>query len=208
MRALLALGLLSLAVVGCSGSSGATSRPTVDPSSLNGIAPSEAPSTAPDASPTQQKLGDVIDIQCSDVDCMTVSVDKATFSKVYKDPANAYANDVPGKGDVFLAFHVSYKATGPNATYNTGDWAVYVGDAVADNFTGVVNGPQPELSARLCCRRVRRHRAGSSRRSRAQAAGSSSPINRTDRRSSRSSSDRSRSEPAPLDEPPSSGGAA
>ncbi len=146
MRALLALGLLSLAVVGCSGSSGATSRPTVDPSSLNGIAPSEAPSTAPDASPTQQKLGDVIDIQCSDVDCMTVSVDKATFSKVYKDPANAYANDVPGKGDVFLAFHVSYKATGPNATYNTGDWAVYVGDAVADNFTGVVNGPQPELS--------------------------------------------------------------
>lgn len=146
MRGLLALGLIAIAVAACSSAGASTPRPTVDPSLLYGAGQSDAPSSAPDAAPTQQKLGDVIDIQCSDVDCVNVSVDKATFSKLYKDPGNPHGNDVPAKGDLYLAYHVTYKATGPNASYGPADWAVYVADNVMDGLTSVVNGPKPELS--------------------------------------------------------------
>ncbi len=147
MRLLIAVGLLSAVLVGCSAKTGGapTERPTVNPSSLNGADQSDAPSSAPDAAPTQQKLGDVIDIQCSDVDCMNVSVDKATFAKLYKDSTGTYSNDVPGKGNVYLAFHVTYKATGANATYGSADWAVYVDDNVMDGLTAVLSGPKPAL---------------------------------------------------------------
>lgn len=74
-------------------------------------------------------------------------MDKVAFAKSYRDPDH-FLDDLPGtKGDVFLAYHVVYKATGPNADYNELDWAVYAGDIAVNINTFVEHGPKPELVA-------------------------------------------------------------
>ena len=151
MKGLILAIAVSAALVGCQGPVSPTSqplasRPTIDPSLLNGASDTEAPSEAPAEGPTTQKLGDKIDIQCDGVDCMTVSVDKIETAKIYKDPQHILDDTVSKKGDLFLAFHVTYKATGPNADYNPLDWGVYVNDEIDQVDTFVSNGPKPELS--------------------------------------------------------------
>ncbi len=151
MNGLILAIAVSAALIGCSGRVSPTSqplasRPTIDPSLLNGAGDTEAPSEAPADGPTTQKLGDQIDITCDGTDCMTVSVDKIATAKIYKDPQHILDDTVTTKGDLFLAFHVTYKATGPNGDYNPLDWGVYVNDEVDQVDTFVSNGPKPELS--------------------------------------------------------------
>ncbi len=146
MRLLLVVALLLAVLAGCASSiSQAPTSTAANPSSFGGETSGDAPSTAPDPTPSQQKLGDVIQVQCGDVGCMSVSVDKAMFANVYEDATGAYASDVPGKGNVYLAFQVTYKATRPDATYGSADWSVYVDDNVREGLTSVRNGPKPEL---------------------------------------------------------------
>lgn len=91
-------------------------------------------------------IGSPVDITCDGADCLEVVVDKVAFAKYYRDPAG-FLNDTPAKGDVYLAYHVTYTATGPNADYNPYDWQVYVNDTAADNITFVEHGPTPELGS-------------------------------------------------------------
>jgi hypothetical protein len=145
-----------LPALGGASSPGPTSvASSVAPSDLSQAPPSqppevasEEPSTAPAANgPSQQEVGDVVSITCDGVDCMTVSLDKVAFAKSYRDP-QGFLNDTPDtKGDVFLAFHVTYRATGPSADYNEFDWGVYVNDTADDITTFVEHGPKPTLSA-------------------------------------------------------------
>jgi hypothetical protein len=153
MKGLILAIAVSAALIGCSGAhppAPIASRPTIDPATLNGAndtpAPSDAPSDAPAGGPTTQKVGDKIDITCDGTDCMTVSVDKIETAKIYKDPQHYLDDTVSKKGDLFLAFHVTYKAIGPNADYNPLDWGVYVNDEIDQVETFVSNGPKPELS--------------------------------------------------------------
>ena len=104
--------------------------------------PTDTPAPASGAS--TQKLGDVIQILCDGTACETVQIDKASFVKYYRDPSG-FLNDTPARGDVYLQFHVIYRANGPNADYNMFDWAVYVNDTAVDDTSFVLNGPKPEL---------------------------------------------------------------
>ena len=162
MRVLLGVGLIAVLLVGCSGQALApgTPRPTVDPSLLYGAndtptppdessaAPLDNSSTAPaDNGPSTEKVGDVVTITCNGTDCETVEIDKIQTAKFYRDP-QGYLNDTPQtKGDVFMAFHVIYKAIGPDADYNPFDWAVYVNDTVDQTTSFVEHGPKPELES-------------------------------------------------------------
>jgi hypothetical protein len=92
-------------------------------------------------------IGEVVHITCSDVDCMEIKVAKVAFAAKYKDPAG-YFDDTPAKGNIYMAVYVTYKATGPNASYNPFDWQYYVNDVAGQNYgTYTSNGPKPELSS-------------------------------------------------------------
>jgi hypothetical protein len=106
--------------------------------------PTDTPDAASGAS--IQKLGDVVQILCDGTDCETVQIDKASFVSHYRDPSG-FLNDTPARGDVYLQFHVIYRANGPSADYNMFDWAVYVNDTAVDNTAFVLNGPKPELES-------------------------------------------------------------
>lgn len=162
MKTLVLAVAASLALAACSGQAIAptnqpgANRPTIDPSLLYKGSdapldvPTDVPSDAPvDNGPTTQHMGDKIDITCNGVDCLTVSVDKIASAAVYRDPSGYHElDDKPTKkGDIFLAFHVTYKATGPGADYNALDWGVYVNDEIDQVDTFVSNGPSPQLSA-------------------------------------------------------------
>jgi hypothetical protein len=102
-----------------------------------------APTQAP--APGVVAMGQAVHIVCDGVDCMDVSVDKVAFAAGYTDP-QGYYNDTPAKGDAYVAVHVTYTATGSNATYNPFDWAIYVNDVAGGYPAGVLNGPTPQLS--------------------------------------------------------------
>jgi hypothetical protein len=147
---LIAILILSLALAGCADQAVQTVAP---PAPTPGAAAgSSAPvaSSAPSVAPSgvlQAKLGDNVSITCGGSDCLDVTVDKAQFATHYVDPQH-YLDDIPQtKGDVFLAFHVIEKATGPNATYSLGDWAVYNDNALSDTISIASHGPKPALLA-------------------------------------------------------------
>ncbi len=157
------LAIVAMMVVGCAQAVGSVTTappavtqapaPSTAPQATQAPAASEAPSVAPSAAPSvapssgiqQQKVGDTVDITCSGADCLDITVDKVQFAKSYRDP-QGYLNDTPTtKGDEFLAYHIIYKAIGPNATYSEGDWAVYANSNLVNIETFVEHGPTPTL---------------------------------------------------------------
>lgn len=132
--------LAALLLAGCGQAANGTVPPTTTPApGQTVVAATDTP--APGAA-TLEKVGAVVDVQCGGSDCLHVSIDKVQFATSYKAQ---YYTDTPAPGNVYLAFQVTYKAVGPNASYSVGDWQVYVNDQVANTTTVVVNGPKPEL---------------------------------------------------------------
>jgi hypothetical protein len=148
---------VSVAVAGQAGKTGAGTSPPPSPeaSTPGGatITPVTDVTSPPDVTPEPStglmpaSLGQAVNIVCDGQPCMVVTVDQVKFASTYKDPAG-YLNDTPEtKGDVFMAVHVTYKATGPNADYNEWDWGAYVNDVAVSGFAFASNGPKPGLSA-------------------------------------------------------------
>jgi Domain of unknown function (DUF4352) len=112
------------------------------------LTPDEPTDTPPADGPTQAKVGQTIRITCDGTDCLDVVVLKAVSASRYKNP-DGYRDldDVPKKGNIFLAVQIRYTAVGPNADYNEFDWALYVNDEQIQDTANQSDGPQPELSA-------------------------------------------------------------
>ena len=101
--------------------------------------PSEEPTTAPGGTKTYA-VGQPIDVAgdfiSSDVRVTVAQVKQAKSYGSYSKPA---------KGNVYLAVKYTYQGLEDGATYNPLDWQVFVDGTAVNNFTFVMDGPQPEL---------------------------------------------------------------
>jgi hypothetical protein len=89
-----------------------------------------------------------VSITCDSSPCLTVTVAKVAFASRYRDPDRTYPiDDVPAKGNVYMAVYVTYTAPGPNADYYEFDWAIYINEVAGQNTTYVSHGPTPELQS-------------------------------------------------------------
>lgn len=87
------------------------------------------------------QVGDVIDVTggfSSDVRITVVEVKSATKYGDYSTPK---------AGNVYLAVKYEYESLEDGATYNQFDWQVFVDGTAAENFTFVLDGPEPQLSS-------------------------------------------------------------
>lgn len=147
--AAIALGSRVGSGAGQSPSPGASSafNPTPVPSETIFVTEAPVITPAPSSGLYQASLKSAVSITCDGQACMDVTVDQVKTASIYKDP-QGYLNDTPDtKGDVFMAVHVTYKATGPNADYNVFDWGLYVNDTAVSYPAMVLNGPKPELDS-------------------------------------------------------------
>ncbi len=168
-RRFLLVACVALSLAGCSAgavesvpatpTTAAVVAPTPTPIVIY-VTPAPVPTTMPEATdtpvadtpapvadgPYQAALGERVSITCDGSDCLDIAVTKASFAKYYRDPAG-FLNDTPKKGDVYLQFYVTYKATGSDATYNEFDWTVYVADTAVNNSSFTMHGPSPELQS-------------------------------------------------------------
>jgi hypothetical protein len=148
------VALLVLAVVG-----GLAYSKSPAPAALGGVSstPTPAPQpTPPDfmiptdepvvEGPSTTAIGETVSITCDGDPCLEIKVAKVAFATRYKDP-DGYYDDKPDKGLIYMAVYVTYKATGPNASYNPFDWAIYVNDVAGQDYAYVTNGPKPELNS-------------------------------------------------------------
>jgi ABC-type oligopeptide transport system substrate-binding subunit len=146
-----AVVILALVIAGCSeagatavhtaGSSPAasSSQETTQPS--NAAEPTVEPSAATGGTKTYA-VGQPIDVTgdfiSSDVRVTVAQVKQAKSYGSYSKPA---------KGNVYLAVKYAYQGLEDGATYNPLDWQVFVDGTAVNNFTFVMDGPQPELQS-------------------------------------------------------------
>ncbi len=162
MRRSALLVLVSLMLVACSGTTSSVesqspasgtpapqasdqptdAAPSAAPSAA--AAATEAPTTAPSEGPKQYKPGDVIVVQKDGTDTVKITVTKVKAVPSYK---GQYYTDKPKvKGDVFIQAFISYEALENNVLYSSADWQLFANGEAVDNFTILMNGPDPTLS--------------------------------------------------------------
>lgn len=145
-RAIAALGMCFL-LVGCAGAATvATVGPGQTQSADGKSLPPPATQVPSAAAPSQggiktYRIGDVIDVTgrfSSDVRITVVEVKSATKYGDYSTPK---------AGNIYLAVKYEYESLEDGATYNQFDWQVFVDGTAVENFTFVVDGPEPQLSS-------------------------------------------------------------
>jgi hypothetical protein len=104
-----------------------------DPVATRAPAPTEA------EGPKTFGIGDSIEVTGEYVDDVLVTVAKVEQKSKYGE------YDRPKSGNVYLAVLFEYEAIEDGASYNPFDWQVFVDGTAVDNFTFVLDGPEPEL---------------------------------------------------------------
>jgi hypothetical protein len=151
VRGLFAIGLATVALIGCSGAA----EPAVTSGGSPGVASQGAGEESPGMTPGPEaaspeasgatnvyKIGEPIDVTgdfvSSDVRVTVDQVKRAAKYGPYSKPA---------KGNSYLAVKYTYQALEDGASYNPFDWQVFVDDTAVNNFAVVMDGPKPELSS-------------------------------------------------------------
>ena len=131
---------LAIAVAGCSG--GATSVATSQPAAATAAA--QATAAPPASSGTEIKtfaLGDVIEVTGEFSSDLRVRVSKVETATKYGDYST------PKAGNVYLAVYYEYESIEDGATYNPFDGQVFVDGTAVENYSFVLDGPEPQLSS-------------------------------------------------------------
>ena len=154
-RAVLVLVIgVALFAAACGGSSTATVTPIDAPAATDDGAnaqPTDGPAASsagepstPAEAPKRFAVGDVIVVSKDDVDWAEITVTEASTVPEYE---GEFANDTPADGNVYLQVFVHYKALTDGVAYNPLDWSLFVDNVAIDDFTFVVNGPDPTLGS-------------------------------------------------------------
>ena len=154
-RAVLVLVIgAALFAAACGGSGTATVTPTDAPAATDDGAnaqPTDGPAASlaaepstPAEAPKRFAVGDVIVVSKDDVDWAEITVTEASTVPEYE---GEFANDTPAGGNVYLQVFVHYKALTDGVAYNPLDWSLFVDNVAIDDFTFVVNGPDPTLGS-------------------------------------------------------------
>jgi hypothetical protein len=141
-RTVTVLGLLAVLLAACAGSGpGMTPTPTEIPTTSP--AESSAADATPENAPKRFAVGDVIVVSKDDEDWAEITVTEASTVTEYKGDFP----DTPKDGNVYLQVFVHYKSLSDDASYNPLDWDLFVDDVAMNDFTFVVNGPEPPLGS-------------------------------------------------------------
>jgi hypothetical protein len=111
-------------------------------------AASPEPSPAAVAASSSARLGQAVAIAYKGVESLKVTVATVRYAAFYRDPGGRYTITPASRGAIFMAVLVMYTATGPNADYNPGDWAIAVNELPGPPATFVFYGPKPVLQSR------------------------------------------------------------
>ena len=152
-RTIVALTVVVALLTACGGSGpAATVTPTDTPSASDGSdgGPSDQPAgsaaaeSTPETAPKRFAVGDVIVVSKDDEDWAEITVTEASTVPQYEgDPIN----DTPKDGNVYLQAFVHYKALTDGVSYNPLDWDLFVNNVAMNDFTFVLNGPEPPLGS-------------------------------------------------------------
>jgi hypothetical protein len=145
-RTVTVFSLLAVLLAACGGSGpGITPTPTEAPTGAPTATPAESPAaqTTPGDAPKRFAVGDVIVVTKDDEDWAEITVTEASTVTEYKGDFP----DTPKDGNVYLQVFVHYKSLSDDASYNPLDWDLFVDNVAMNDFTFVVNGPEPTLGS-------------------------------------------------------------
>jgi hypothetical protein len=145
-RPVLVLALAAALLAACGGSGPAVAATATD--SPNGgpgatSAESAAAEATPEKAPKRFAVGDIIVVSKDHEDWAEITVTEASTVPEFKGDFN----DTPKDGNVYLQAFVHYKALTHGVSYNPLDWDLFVDDVAMNDFTFVVNGPEPTLGS-------------------------------------------------------------
>jgi hypothetical protein len=119
----------------------ATPRATARPTAQGTVAPTAEPTVEV---PTRYAAGDTAHLTVNGDPWADITVTGVKTVAKYNDP-DGFLDDVPDPGNVYIQAFVTYEAIANGVDYNPFDWAVFVDGVAVGNYAFVLNGPTPDL---------------------------------------------------------------